>query len=173
MKKVLFFISVYSFSLLATMVTPLAEDRNGNSILGCFNSTIDKKGEEKTLVMRNNGEFDEIMFTRNVNKNVVFAITGVKKTDEKGLSLNWLSEEGTNLLKNRGNEAWTFETSKDTFFTARGNFIGFFLQNSSTDLAEAQLVLGLLKNRIINLNCTNDEKVMKNWIQEISKYKPY
>ncbi|MGE0617108.1 MAG: hypothetical protein AB7P04_15870 [Bacteriovoracia bacterium] len=129
--------------------------------------------EIRAVVLRNNGKWDIPFAEFGVGK--VLSIVGYKRPNSQGVQGSILADEGTTVLLDRVGEKWTAPAPYGTYFTARGNYTGFFLAEED-ERGGVQMVSGRLAKfgedtRV--LECTTDIEKLKVWLKRAVEFNPW
>jgi hypothetical protein len=146
--------------------TALAHDSKGAAILGCgFAGEL-----AAAVVFREGGDLKLQDFELFLKKNHVTSIVGHRNLRASGVTVSQLDREGSTELASIPFENWSEPAPEGTFFTARGNYRGFFLFNGGKS---ASLAYGTPDGTAVDgLTCTSDFAQLQAWVDAALAFRP-
>ena len=148
---------------------PLTVLPSGESILAC--GTV--SDSFAAVVLKNSGDLklqSYPMFIAEDGK--IYALTGSQTITSKGVKGARMDYEGTNTLPNNG-ENWCFPAPAGAFYSARGNYIGFFISATESAGVSGQLADIEWGSNPVTLKCTTNFDEMKSWVDAVFKFSPF
>lgn len=148
---------------------PLYTTADGANIMGCYGEDYESENTNRKYVIFRNTEDINTWWFFPANEGNVLALRGRTEPYSGGITGFDLRYEGEIALEDSPSEDWNVEAPSGTVFTARGNYAGFMMQ----DNMRAQFVKREYKtNDTVELECTEDIQVVKEWVRKVEDYSP-
>ncbi len=169
----LFFMIALSSVSFAGEIQPILVTNEGLPVIAChFIKVSSKDVASEAVVFRANKALLPFWFDSG-REGTMIALNGEKTATSRGVTGMYMINEGTTMLPGYSDEKWTHESPAGTFFTSRGNFVGFFMMQSEVHMPVAKLV----KNEFtyldeMNMTCSDDLEVVKGWVKSVLSYNP-
>jgi hypothetical protein len=161
-------LTLISIPTFAQDIKPLTTTSDGMSVLGCFGSSKGSRSSRETVVFRKFKGLSSFVIS-NDNIGMVMVLEGENSTNSRGITGSHMPLESQTILPDYGSENWSYPAPASTILAARGNYIGFFLNDSAEGLLTRHKLYQLGD---LTLKCTSDKVLLLEKINSALKFSP-